>query len=339
MKNKRINTKLETDTSQKLPIFVGELLVFLGILLCLTSLHVIAAEAPEAENVQETEQTPDTSPENTEDNSSITLDKQEDGTEKEEVEMTKEVITGTSDRMERDEKVGVTILIGNAKTKRHTEDGVEIGFLNADTITLKSDPETGETVEIVAVGNVEIRDDKIFATCDHATMDNLTSIITLKDNVVVLQKNDRLETKLFTFNRVTGKQTGVGDVKFKVTVTQAAPTASEESGETDSDETDSSTTPDSSTDSDETDSSTTPDSSEDKTDSPETEQKDKKKSEADSEKKDSEEKATPKETDKEKEESESKEDSETEETESEEKEQPESDDTGTEDTDEEETQE
>ncbi len=323
MKNKRINTKLETDTSQKLPIFVGELLVFLGILLCLTSLHVTAAEAPEAENVQETEQTPDTSPENTEDNSSITLDKQEDETEKEEVEITKEVITGTSDRMERDEKVGITILIGNAKTKRHTEDGVEIGFLNADTITLRSDPETGETVEIVAVGNVEIRDDKIFATCDHATMDNLTSIITLKDNVVVLQKNDRLETKLFTFNRVTGKQTGVGDVKFKVTVTQAAPTESEESGETDSDETDS---------------STTPDSSEDKTDSPETEQKDKKKSEADSEKKDSEEKATPKETDKKKEESESKEDSETEETESEEKEQPESDDTGTEDTDEEETQ-
>ncbi len=321
MKNKRNNTKLETDTSQKLPIFVRELLVFLGILLCLTSLHVTAAEAPEAENVQETEQTPDTSPENTEDNSSITLDKQEDETEKQEVEITKEVITGTSDRMERDEKVGITILIGNAKTKRHTEDGVEIGFLNADTITLKSDPETGETVEIVAVGNVEIRDDKIFATCDHATMDNLTSIITLKDNVIVLQKNDRLETKLFTFNRVTGKQTGVGDVKFKVTVTQAAPTASEESEDIDSD-------------SDGTDPSTEPDVSENKVGSPETE----KKSETDSDKTESKVKTAEKENDSVKEEVESIDDSDTEETEPEENEQPESDDTATEDTDEEETQ-
>ncbi len=323
MKNKRINTKLETDTSQKLPNFVGELLVFLALLLCLTTLHVTAAEAPEAENVQETEQAPDTSPENTEDNSSNTLDKQVDETEKEEVEVTKEVITGTSDRMESDEKVGITILIGNVKTKRHTEDGVEIGFLNADTVTLISDPETGETVEIVAVGNVEIRDDKIFATCDHATLDNLTSIITLKDNVIVLKKNDRLETKLFTFNRVTGKQTGVGDVKFKVTVTQAAPTESEESEDTDSDETES---------------SIEPDSSENKVDTPETEKKDEKKAETDSDKTESKVDAAKKENDSVKEETESVDDSDTENTESEENEQPESDDTATEDTDEEETQ-
>ena len=142
-------------------------------------------------------------------------------------EPTTETITGTSKRMERYEKDGITILIDEAKTIRYDELGVEIGFLNADKITLKSDPETGTTTEVVAVGNVEIRDQDIFATCDHAIMNNLTNTVVLRDNVVVLQNKDRLETTLFTFNRTTGKQTGEGGVKFKVTVTQAAPVDAE----------------------------------------------------------------------------------------------------------------
>lgn len=144
-------------------------------------------------------------------------------------EPTTETITGTSKRMERFEKEGITILIDEAKTIRYDEQGVEIGFLNADKITLKTDPETGTTTEIIAVGNVEIRDQDIFATCDHAVMNNLTNTVVLTDNVVVLQNKDRLETKLFTFNRATGKQTGEGGVKFKVTVTQAAPVEAEAS--------------------------------------------------------------------------------------------------------------
>lgn len=144
-------------------------------------------------------------------------------------EPTKEVITGTSDRMERDQKNGITILIGNAKTVRKNEEGVEIGFLNADKITLKSDPETDETVEIIAEGNVEIRDQEMFATCEHAIMNNLTNIIVLKDKVIVTQNKDKLETKLFTYNRTTGKQTGEGDVKFKVSITQANPIQEENS--------------------------------------------------------------------------------------------------------------
>jgi hypothetical protein len=149
-------------------------------------------------------------------------------------EPAKEIITGTSKRMESYEQEGITILIDEAKTVRRNEQGIEIGFLNADKITLKRDLETGTTNEIVAEGNVEIRDQDIFATCDHAIMDNLTSTIILKDNVVVLQNKDRLETKFFTFNRVTGKQTAEGDVKFKVTVTQAAPVDAEEGEDTES---------------------------------------------------------------------------------------------------------
>ena len=149
-------------------------------------------------------------------------------------ETTKEIITGTSKRMESYEQEGITILIDEAKTVRRNEQGIEIGFLNADKITLKRDLETGTTKEIVAEGNVEIRDQDIFATCDHAIMNNVTSTIILTDNVVVLQNKDRLETKFFTFNRVTGKQTAEGDVKFKVTVTQAAPAEVEVGEDTES---------------------------------------------------------------------------------------------------------
>lgn len=151
---------------------------------------------------------------------------------------TKEIITGTSKRMESYEQQGITVLIDEAKTVRRNELGVEIGYLNADKITLKRDLETGMTKEIVAEGNVEIRDQDIFATCDHATMDNVTSTIILKENVVVLQNRDRLETVFFTFNRITGKQTAEGDVKFKVTVTQAAPVAEADSGEVDAESAD-----------------------------------------------------------------------------------------------------
>lgn len=199
---------------------------FLAFLTLLISLTVVAEDTkPPATDTVETQTTENTvqkadTPENT------------DATP----EMPKEKITGTADKMERYDKDGITILIGNAKTVRYDAQGVEIGFLNADKITMKSDPETGTTTEIIAEGNVEIRDQDIFATCDHAIMNNLTNIITLKENVVVLQNKDRLETKLFTFNRTTGKQTGEGGVKFKVTVTQAAPVNAETDENTESSE-------------------------------------------------------------------------------------------------------
>ncbi|MCY3741965.1 MAG: LPS export ABC transporter periplasmic protein LptC [Candidatus Poribacteria bacterium] len=184
-------------------------------LVCLASL-TLTAEETEAIESSETQTTEHTGQEAAPVESTGAL-----------VETEKEEITGTSDRMERYDKDGITILIGNAKTVRYNAQGVEIGFLNADKITMKSDPETNTTTEIIAEGNVEIRDQDIFATCDHAIMNNLTNIITLKENVVVLQNKDRLETKLFTFNRTTGKQTGEGGVKFKVSVTQAAPVTAE----------------------------------------------------------------------------------------------------------------
>ena len=205
--------------------YTGCLILFV----CLTSLTLSAAETKATEN-SETQTT-----ENTEQKAAPVENTGDP------VETEKEEITGTSKRMERYEKEGITILIDEAKTVRYNAQGVEIGFLNADKITMKSDPETGTTTEIIAEGNVEIRDQDIFATCDHAIMNNLANTIVLKENVVVLQDKDRLETKLFTFNRTTGKQTGEGGVKFKVSVAQAAPVTTEtdensESGEGTGDE-------------------------------------------------------------------------------------------------------
>lgn len=201
---------------------------FLTLFVCLIALTLGAEEAdtevpPSPTNTAEIQTTED----------AVEQDSTAEDTEATPTE-TKEIITGTSKRMESYEQEGITILIDEAKTVRRDEQGIEIGFLNADKITLKRDLETGATKEIVAEGNVEIRDQDIFATCDHAIMDNLTSTIILQENVVVLQDKDRLETKYFTFNRLTGKQTAEGDVKFKVTVTQATPVEPEADENTES---------------------------------------------------------------------------------------------------------
>ena len=230
--------KINKNTFSNLSHIVRNSFVFMGILMWLIMFPAIADEDSNAENTDETvvEQVEENTvePDNNKDDEN-TDEKKETKTENENTpaDIKKEVITGTSDESDHNTKTGITILIGNVKTLRHDEDGKVIGFLNADKITIKADLDTGETKEIIAVGNVEIRDQDIFATCDHAVMDNLTNIITLKDNVEVLQNNDRLETKLFTYNRTTGRQTGVGDVKFKVTITQTVPEEESEEGEGD----------------------------------------------------------------------------------------------------------
>ena len=218
----RLNESRRGRTSQihkfcNLCVYAG----FLTLFVCLSSL-MLAAEDTETDEHSSAAKGPET--QTTENTVEQAAPAENTGVA---VEADQEQITGTSNRMERYDQEGITILIGEAKTVRYDAQGVEIGFLNADKITMKSDPETNTTIEIIAEGNVEIRDQDIFATCDHAIMNNLTNIITLKENVVVLQNKDRLETKLFTFNRTTGKQTGEGGVKFKVSITQAAPVNTE----------------------------------------------------------------------------------------------------------------
>lgn len=231
--------KIKNNTCCNLLHIVRNCFVFMGILMWLIVFPAIADEDTNAENTDESvaeqveEEETAESDNSKDDKNSDEKEETKSENENTPADIKKEVITGTSDESDMDIKTGITILLGNVKTLRHDEDGKVIGFLNADKITIKRDLDTGETKEIIAVGNVEIRDQDIFATCDHAVMDNLTNIITLKDNVEVLQNNDRLETKLFTYNRTTGRQTGVGDVKFKVTITQTVPEEGSEEAEGD----------------------------------------------------------------------------------------------------------
>ena len=121
-------------------------------------------------------------------------------------------------------RTGKQISEGNVKIIRAT------GFLNGDKVTMYRNVETDELIQTVAEGNVELRDENIFATCDHATLNHIDETVDLRENVVVIQGEDRLETKHFTYNQNTGEQTGKGEVKFRVRVKRTKPEAEDREG-------------------------------------------------------------------------------------------------------------
>ena len=117
-----------------------------------------------------------------------------------------------ADRFEQREKDGVTIFTGNVQIERPN------GFLNADKVTIYENVETNTTERTVAEENVELRDGDIFVTCAHATLNHLTDIIYFRDDVVVLQNEDRLEADEFWYNRRTGERFGEGNIKVRFRV-------------------------------------------------------------------------------------------------------------------------
>ena len=132
-----------------------------------------------------------------------------------------------ADRFEQREKEGVTIFTGNVQIERPS------GFLNADKVTIYENVETNETVKTVAEGNVELRDGDIFVTCAHAVLDHLTDIITFREDVIVLQNEDRLEADTFRYNRRTGERSGEGNIKvrFRVKSTEEPEESDSQEGE------------------------------------------------------------------------------------------------------------
>jgi lipopolysaccharide transport protein LptA len=136
-----------------------------------------------------------------------------------------EAIDGTADEFKQYEKEGLTIFTGHVKINRPN------GFLNADKVTIHEDVNTNEAIKTVAEGHVELRDGDIFATSDHAILNHVDDTVELHDNVVVIQDEDRLETKHFTFNRRTGEREGKGEVKFRVRVKQKKPAVEEDKTE------------------------------------------------------------------------------------------------------------
>ena len=234
----KILSRRSADVLWKLPLLIGNGLALFAVVICLTVCSVWAEDAPNPEKKEDdTVKQEEVQPQVDQSGESETNSGKTDaGNNSSPPQTTQEIIVGSSDNAERDEPKGIIIFTGNVKMLRYEQKedggkGEEIGFLNGDKVTLKNDLETGRTKEVIAEGNVEIRDKDIFATCNHAILDNLTNLITLTGDVVVLQEKDRLETKVFTFNRVTGKQTGEGGVKFEVRITQVVPETPAETDE------------------------------------------------------------------------------------------------------------
>ena len=94
------------------------------------------------------------------------------------------------------------------------------GFLNGYSVEIYKNLETDKIVKIIAQEQVEMRDEDIFATSDYADLNQVDDTVDLRENVVVIQEEDRLEAKAFTYNRQTGKRVGRGGVKFRVRISQ-----------------------------------------------------------------------------------------------------------------------
>ncbi|MFQ6042669.1 MAG: LptA/OstA family protein [Candidatus Poribacteria bacterium] len=125
-----------------------------------------------------------------------------------------EIIDGVADNFKQDEKKGIIVLWGNVKITR------ENGYLNADKATIYRDVETDDVIKTVAEGNVDMKDGDLFATCDHAVLNETDDTIELTGSVVVIQREDRVEAPYIKYNRKTGIREGKGNdtevVRFRV---------------------------------------------------------------------------------------------------------------------------
>ena len=119
-----------------------------------------------------------------------------------------------SERFISERKTGKQVAEGKAKIHRPD------GFLNGDKVVIHKNVETDELIRTIADGHVEIRDEQIFATSDHAIIEHVDGTVHLRDNVVVIQEEDRLESEEFSYNQRTGEKVGKGNVKFRVRINQ-----------------------------------------------------------------------------------------------------------------------
>ena len=130
------------------------------------------------------------------------------------------VVIQEEDRLEAEK------MIFNRRTGVQTAEGKPVkitrpdGFLNGNRVEIYKNLETDEITKIIAQELVEMRDEDIFATSDYADLNQVDDTVDLRENVVVIQEEDRLEAKSFTYNRRTGKRVGKGSVKFRVRISQ-----------------------------------------------------------------------------------------------------------------------
>ena len=128
--------------------------------------------------------------------------------------------------IQNEDRLEAAHIIFNRRTGVQTAEGKPVkitrpdGFLNGNKVEIYKNLETDEITKIIAQEQVEMRDEDIFATSDNAVINQVDDTVDLRDNVVVIQEEDRLEANSFTYNRRTGKRVGKGGVRFRVRINQ-----------------------------------------------------------------------------------------------------------------------
>lgn len=128
--------------------------------------------------------------------------------------------------IQEEDRLEAVLMIFNRRTGVQTAEGKPVkitrpdGFLNGNKVEIYKNLETDEITKIIAQEQVEMRDEDIFATSDYADLNQVDDTVDLRENVVVIQEEDRLEATLFTYNRRTGKRVGKGSVRFRVRISQ-----------------------------------------------------------------------------------------------------------------------
>lgn len=128
--------------------------------------------------------------------------------------------------IQNDDRLEASHMIFNRRTGVQKAKGEPVkitrpdGFLNGNKVEIYKNLETDNIIKIIAQEQVEMRDEDIFATSDYADLNQVDDTVDLRENVVVIQEEDRLEAKSFTYNRRTGKRVGKGGVRFRVRISQ-----------------------------------------------------------------------------------------------------------------------
>lgn len=128
-----------------------------------------------------------------------------------------------------DRKSGVTVFEGDAKLKvLDSED-----YLNADKITVYKDVETGEVVKIVSVGNVDMSQSGMKATCERSIFYEKEDRVEMEgseDKMAVVDDGDnRIEAPAIIYFRKEDRISASGGVKARVTLEVKEAEVTEES--------------------------------------------------------------------------------------------------------------
>lgn len=134
-------------------------------------------------------------------------------------------------RVDINRKTGVTVFEGDAKLNvLDSED-----FLNADKITVYKDVETDEVIRIESVGNVDMNQRGMKATCERSIFyekeDRIELVGSEEKLAIIDDGNNRIEAPFIIYFRNEDRISASGGVKARITIAAKEVEITEESTE------------------------------------------------------------------------------------------------------------